>query len=97
MSNSERLMNILLAPRVTEKTTRIQVDRQYTFRVCNDATKDEIAKAVNLMFSVDAIAVRVCNVRGKVRKFGKSQGRRKGWKKAYVTLKEGQAINFGGA
>lgn len=95
--NKERLMTILLAPRVTEKSNRIQVDRQYTFRVCNDATKDEIAQAVKLMFNVDVTAVRVCNVKGKTRNFGRIQGRRKGWKKAYVTLKEGQAINFGGA
>lgn len=95
--NKNRLMQILIAPRVTEKSTRVQVDRQYVFRVCDDATKEEIAKAVKLMFNVDVTAVRVCNVKGKVRTFGKFQGRRKSWKKAYITLQEGQAINFGGA
>lgn len=95
--SQERLMKVLLSPRVTEKSTRVQADRQYVFRVCDDATKTEIAKAVELLFNVEVTAVQVCNVKGKTRNFGRTQGRRKSWKKAYVTLKEGQAINFGGA
>ena len=95
MSN-EKLMKIILAPCVSEKSTRAQVDRQYTFRVKSDATKPEIARAVKLMFNVDVDAVRVINVKNRARKFGAIQGRKKEWKKALVTLKDGQAINFSG-
>jgi large subunit ribosomal protein L23 len=95
--NKERLMKIILAPCVSEKSNRIQVDRQYVFRVRKDATKPEIAQAVKQRFNVEVDAVCVLNVKEKVKRFGNIQGRRQGWKKAYVTLKEGQVINFGGA
>ena len=95
MSN-ERLMKIILAPCVSEKSTMVQVDRQYVFQVKNDATKPEIARAVKLAFGVDVEAVRVINVKGKAKRFGAIQGRKKAWKKAFITLKEGQAINLSG-
>jgi large subunit ribosomal protein L23 len=95
--NNDKLMKIILAPCVSEKSTGVRVNRQYVFRVRNEATKPEIARAVKLLFNVDVDEVRVSNVRGKTRRFGNIQGRRKDWKKAFVTVKEGQSINLGGA
>jgi len=95
--NKEKLTKIILAPCISEKSTSVQMNRQYVFRVRREATKPEIAAAINLLFDVDVDAVRISNVSGKARKFGNIQGRRKDWKKAYVTIKEGQTINLGGA
>jgi large subunit ribosomal protein L23 len=95
--NKEKLTKIILAPCVSEKATSLGVDRQYVFRVRKEATKGEIASAINFLFGVDVDVVRTSNVKGKKRTFGNIQGRRKDWKKAYVTVKEGQAINLGGA
>ena len=64
------------------------------FRVATDATKPEIKAAVELLFKVDVESVQVANVKGKVKRFKGATGRRKGWKKAYVSLKPGQEINF---
>jgi large subunit ribosomal protein L23 len=94
--NKDKLMKVILAPCISEKTTSLGVNNQYVFRVRTDATNIQIAGAVKLLFSVDVDAVRVINVKGKTRKFGGIQGRRKDWKKAYVTVKQGQAINLGG-
>lgn len=93
----DKLMKIILAPCVSEKSTRIQVDRQYVFKVNSKARKNEIAKAVKLLFGVDVVAVRVCRVKGKSRTFKNIPGKKQDWKKAYITVKEGQAINLGGA
>ncbi|MCL5260942.1 MAG: 50S ribosomal protein L23 [Gammaproteobacteria bacterium] len=95
--SKERLIKILEAPLVSEKSTNIEALGQYAFQVKRDATKPEIANAIKLMFNVDVETIRVCNVIGKKRRFGNSIGRRKSWKKAYVTLKEGQSIKLGGA
>ena len=95
--NQERLMNILLAPHVSEKSTRIaDANRQVVFKVVRDATKPEIKGAIELMFSVQVADVRVCNVKGKTKRFGRMEGRRSNWKKAYVTLKPGHDIDFMG-
>lgn len=94
--SAENLARIILAPCVSEKATKVQIDRQYVFQVRVDADKGSIARAVKAMFDVDVDSVRVCNVQGKRRKFKNINGKRKDWKKAYVTVKEGQAINFGG-
>lgn len=95
---SERLINLLLAPHVSEKAARAgEKHNQYVFRVRTDATKPEIAKAVELMFSVEVEAVQVVNVGGKKKRFGASFGRRSDWKKAYVSLKSGQTIDLTGA
>lgn len=91
------IIKILLSPQVSEKTSRLELDRQYAFRVHQNATKPEIKAAAKSMFNVDVLDVKVCNVRSKKRRFGNIQGKRKGWKKAYITLKEGQAIKLGGA
>ena len=94
---SERLINLLLAPHVSEKAARAgEKHNQFVFRVRLDATKPEIAKAVELMFSVDVEAVQVVNVGGKKKRFGASFGRRSDWKKAYVSLKSGQTIDLTG-
>jgi len=92
-----KLMKIILAPCISEKATKAQMDRQYVFRVADKAEKCDIAKAVKLLFEVDVEAVRVCRVKGKRRNFKNISGRKKDWKKAYVTVKEGQAINLGRA
>ena len=93
--NAEQLMNVLLAPVVSEKSTRVaDKNRQYVFRVTDAATKPEIKAAVELMFKTKVDSVTVLNVHGKERRFGKSIGRRRSWKKAYVRLAAGQEINF---
>ncbi len=98
--NQERLMQVLLAPQISEKATFIaEKNEQVVFRVATDATKPEVKAAVELLFKVEVEAVRIANVKGKTKRFGRSMGKRKGWKKAYVSLKAGQEINFvdGGA
>jgi large subunit ribosomal protein L23 len=93
--NKEQLMNVLIAPHVTEKTSRaMQNHNQYTFRVRRNATKTDIKQAVELMFEVKVSAVQVLNEPGKQRRFGKTHGRTQDWKKAYVRLAEGQAIDY---
>jgi large subunit ribosomal protein L23 len=96
MSN-ERLMNVLLAPLVSEKTTNIgEKYNQVVFKVVPDANKKEIKQAVELLFSVKVENVRTANVKGKKLNFRQKPGRRKNWKKAYINLAEGQDINFAG-
>ena len=94
--NAEQLMNVLLAPVVSEKSTRVaDRNRQYVFRVADAATKPEIKAAVELMWpKVKVESVTVSNVKGKQKRFGRLMGRRNNWKKAYVRLAEGQEINF---
>jgi large subunit ribosomal protein L23 len=88
-------MNVLIAPHVTEKTaTAMQNHNQYTFRVKRDATKTDIKAAVELMFEVKVTGVQVVNEPGKARRFGKVIGRTQDWKKAYVSLAKGQAIDY---
>ena len=93
----ERLLEVLRAPHITEKATRV-VDSgsQYVFRVAKDATKREIARAVRELFKVDVVNVTTLNVKGK-RKGGlgrRKMYRRPGWKKAYVRIAAGQDIDF---
>ena len=91
----ERLMQVLLAPVVSEKSTFIaDKSNHYVFRVASDATKPEIKAAVELMFKTQVKSVSVMNVRGKEKRFGRFMGRRNHWKKAYVALQPGQEINF---
>ena len=95
--NQERLMNLLIAPRVTEKSTLIgEKHRQYVFKVMKTATKLQIRQAVELMFKVEVESVQVCNVKGKQKSFKQTFGKRAGWKKAYVKLKPGFDIDFMG-
>jgi large subunit ribosomal protein L23 len=93
--SSDRLMNVVLAPVVSEKSTFVaDKNRQYVFRVADSATKPEIKAAVELMFKTKVDGVTVSNVKGKQRRFGRVIGRKRSWKKAYVRLAEGQEINF---
>lgn len=93
--SQERLMNVLLAPQISEKATFVaEKNEQVIFHVVSDATKLEIKAAVELMFGVSVDAVQVSNVKGKQKRFGAILGRRNDWKKAYVCLAPGQEINF---
>ena len=98
--DKERLMQVLLSPLVSEKSTFVgEKNNQYVFRVAADATKPEIKAAVELMFKIKVKEVQVTNVRGKDKRFGRFEGRRRNWKKAYVSLQPGpdgkkQEISF---
>ncbi len=93
--NQERLLQVLLAPQVSEKATYVaDKNNQVVFKVAADATKPEIKAAVELLFKVEVDAVQVLNVKGKVKRRGAIAGRREGWKKAFVCLKPGQEIQF---
>mgnify|MGYP000913948356 CR=1 FL=1 len=98
--NQERLMQVLVAPQISEKATFL-ADRneQVVFFVAPDATKPEVKAAVELLFKVEVKSVQMANLKGKVKRFGRSLGRRSDVKKAFVSLKPGQEINFveGGA
>ena len=97
--NPERLQQIILSPVISEKSTSAaDLSNQVVFEVLSDATKNEIREAVEKQLSVAVEGVQVMNVRGKVKRFGKTPGKRRNWKKAYVRLAEGQDIDFmGGA
>jgi large subunit ribosomal protein L23 len=91
----ERLATVLVAPHITEKTAlAMQNANQYAFRVRRDANKTEIKQAVELMFDVKVAGVQVSNEPGKDRRFGNRIGRTQDWKKAYVRLADGQAIDY---
>ncbi|UXH78928.1 50S ribosomal protein L23 [Roseateles amylovorans] len=92
-----RLAKVLLAPIVSEKATMAgEKHNQVLFKVLRDATKPEIKAAVELMFKVEVEAINVVNVKGKAKRFGGRLGRRDHVKKAYVSLKAGQELNFSG-
>ena len=94
----DRLLQVILAPQITEKATYIaDKHQQIAFKVRTDATKPEIKAAVELIFKVEVDKVATINVEGKTKRAGKSIGKRKDWKKAYVSLKPGQEINFAAA
>ena len=93
--SQERLITVLIAPHITEKTSLAMANNnQYAFRVRRDADKTEIKSAVELMFDVKVAGVQVVNEPGKTRRFGKTMGRTQDWKKAYVRLADGQAIDY---
>jgi large subunit ribosomal protein L23 len=96
--NDERLLNILLAPQISEKATYVaEKNEQVIFRVASDATKPEVKAAVEKLFNVTVDSVQISNVKGKQKRFGRYMGRRQDWKKAYVNLAAGQEINFAGS
>ena len=91
----ERLATVLVAPHITEKTAlAMQNANQYAFKVRRGANKTEIKQAVEMMFDVKVSGVQVSNEPGKDRRFGNRIGRTQDWKKAYVRLAEGQAIDY---
>jgi large subunit ribosomal protein L23 len=86
---------IIRRPLITEKSTRQKDEsHQYAFEVHRDANKVEIQSAVERLFKVKVLEVRTCNVLGKVKRLGRRYGKRPDWKKAIVTLKEGDRIDF---
>jgi len=92
-----RLMQVLVAPIVSEKATMAaEKSNAVLFKVLRDATKPEIKAAVEMMLKVKVDAVAVLNQKGKTKRFGKTVGRRDHVRKAYVTLAAGQELNFGG-
>ena len=93
--NHQRLMQVLLAPQISEKATFVaEKNEQVIFRVVSNATKPEVKAAVELLFKVSVASVQILVVKGKKKRSGRVAGQRKGWKKAFVSLKPGQEINF---
>jgi len=95
--NQERLLKVLSAPHVSEKATLATENGKIVLKVAKDATKLEIKHAVEALFEVKVDEVRTLNVKGKTKRTGSRMGKRSDWKKAYVTLAEGQDIDFLGA
>jgi large subunit ribosomal protein L23 len=96
--STEKLMSVLIGPHLSEKSSGLAERlKQFVFKVRRDADKSDIKRAVELMFEVKVTAVQVVNCMGKAKRFGRSPGHRQDWKKAYVTLAEGQDIDFLGA
>ena len=96
--SAEKLMSVLVGPHLSEKSSGLAERlKQFVFKVRRDADKSDIKRAVELMFDVKVTAVQVVNCMGKAKRFGRSPGHRQDWKKAYVTLAEGQDIDFLGA
>ena len=96
--NRERIMKVLLEPRITEKSTILgDKYKQFVFKVMKDASKTEIKQAVELMFEVEVDSVQTTNIKGKYKSYRQTLGKRSDWKKAYVKLKPGFDIDFMGA
>ncbi len=94
-SNEERLYHVVYGPHVTEKAVSASESNIHVFKVSVSATKREIKSAVQVLFEVEVDDVRTVNVKGKAKAFGKRQGKRKNWKKAYVRLAEGSSLDLG--
>ena len=96
--NAERLLQVIIAPQVSEKATYIAEKHNHViFRVAQDATKSEIKAAIELIWkpqNIQVKSVQIANVKGKQKRFGRFIGRRSNWKKAYVSIQSGQEINF---
>jgi large subunit ribosomal protein L23 len=91
----KNVYDIVTAPLITEKGTMVnEAGNQVVFRVRRDANKEEIRRAIETLFKVKVEKVRTLNLLGKNRRVGRNIGRRPAWKKAYVTLAEGQRIDF---
>jgi large subunit ribosomal protein L23 len=98
--NPERLLQVLVAPQISEKATYIaDKNEQVVFIVTPDATKPEVKAAVEMLFKVEVKSVQIANLKGKIKRSGRTVGRRSDIRKAFVCLKPGQEINFaeGGA
>ncbi|ALS31545.1 MULTISPECIES: 50S ribosomal protein L23 [Pseudoalteromonas] len=99
MIREERLLKVIVAPHISEKSTiAAEENNTIVFKVAKDSTKAEVKAAVEKLFEVEVTGVRTLNVKGKTKRTGARFGRRNDWKKAYVTLKEGSELDFvGGA
>jgi len=96
--NQERLLKLILSPHISEKTTiGMQKHNEYVFHVIENATKPEIKDAIEFLFNAKVKSVRIVNVKSKTKLFRGIEGRRKGWKKAYVTLQADQKLDVMGA
>ncbi|MCX7085649.1 MAG: 50S ribosomal protein L23 [Methylococcales bacterium] len=96
--NSYLLASVLESPIISEKsTTAAENFNQFVFKVKKNATKKQVKSAVELMFNVEVDSVHVLNVKGKIKRAGKTMGKRSDWKKAYVKLKPGHDIEFSAA
>ena len=95
--NQERMYQILLAPHVSEKGTLMaDENNQHVFKVALDASKTEVKQAVEELFKVKVDKIRILNVKGKTKRFGNRLGQRSDMRKAYVTLKPDNDIDFAG-
>lgn len=93
--NKQHLISVLCKPYFSEKTNlSVGKHKQFVFKVISSATKIEIKLAVEMLFNVKVEAVKICNVKAKIKRFKQLVGRRKEWKKAYIILKPGYDINF---
>ena len=90
---AERHFDTILSPVITEKSTRTSEYNQVTFKVAINATKPRIKSAVEALFKVKVEKVNTLRVKGKVKRFRGRLGRRSDWKKAIITLTEGQSID----
>ncbi|GLP97741.1 50S ribosomal protein L23 [Paraferrimonas sedimenticola] len=99
MIREERLLKVILAPHISEKSTVVaEQNNTVVFKVAKDATKSEVKAAVEKLFEVEVKGVRTMVTKGKTKRTGARFGRRIDWKKAYVTLADGQDLDFvGGA
>lgn len=89
------LMNIVMAPVISEKSTRLaDSERRFVFKVRKNATKPQIKRAIELLFEVEVDSVQILNVHGKKKRFGRHMGKRPDWKKAYIRLKPGHDIDL---
>ena len=94
MSSNEKIFSVLRAPRISEKTARLQeLSNQYVFEVSTEATKADVKAAIEKLFDVKVEAVNVVNVKGKSKSFRNRAGRRGEWRKAYGRLADGQSID----
>ena len=92
----DKYYNVLVAPVISEKSTLVgEQSNQYVFKVSKRANKKDVKKAIELFFNVSVTAVQILNRKGKEKRYGRTVGRRVNEKKAYVSLKEGQTIQFG--
>ena len=92
----DKYYNVLVAPVISEKSTLVgEQANQYVFKVSKRANKEDVKNAVELFFNVSVTAVQILNRKGKEKRYGRTVGRRVNEKKAYVSLKEGQTIQFG--
>ncbi len=93
--NPERVFTVLREPHISEKVSVLgDAFNQYAFKVATDATKAEIREAVQTLFKVEVKKVTTANVKGKVKKNARGVTRKKNWKKAYITVAQGQEIDY---
>ncbi len=90
--HQERLLTVIRGPHMSEKAHIAAESNQVVLKVRTDATKKEVAQAVELLFEVKVDSVQVVNVKGKTKRFQQAKGRRPNWKKAYVKLADGTSI-----